>query len=301
MQIYYPPEAKGLNYLRWLGIVTGLVTGLPLVLWLQGGPFPGKGPVGVLILATFVGCVAPLWHYYRSFQNLAYHLGGEGLEIRWGFRPVIIPYAAIAAVQPGQINYAVSRIVGIALSDLRQGVFTAGSLGEGTLYTVGKEIIWIQTGDTLYGISPADREGFLAALEQKRAELGLTWSRQATRALNRPRPNPFKDKVAMAGIIAGVALMAGMWVYVAAKIPQLPEKIPMHYNLAGQVDRWGPPVELYIMPAIALVSWFVPAIVGLVVFRSHQGAGRAIVWLSTATVIFLFFILAGMVKTGLAL
>ncbi|MEW6661797.1 MAG: hypothetical protein ACOY9Y_12860 [Bacillota bacterium] len=90
MQIYYPPEAKGLNALRWLGIITGLVTGLPLVLWLvlwlQGGPFPGKGPVGVLILATFVGCVALLWHYYRSFQNLAYHLGGEGLEIRWGLR-----------------------------------------------------------------------------------------------------------------------------------------------------------------------------------------------------------------------
>lgn len=38
--------------------------------------------------------------------------------------------------------------------------------------------------------------------------------------------------------------------------PILPEKIPVHYNLAGEVDRWGDRLEIFIIPILtAVLGW----------------------------------------------
>ena len=39
----------------------------------------------------------------------------------------------------------------------------------------------------------------------------------------------------------------------AAAYPFFPEIIPAHYNLAGEVDRYGSKAELFILPAIVLI------------------------------------------------
>ncbi|MGI5893025.1 MAG: SdpI family protein [Candidatus Merdivicinus sp.] len=45
----------------------------------------------------------------------------------------------------------------------------------------------------------------------------------------------------------------------AACYPSLPEKVPMHYNLYGEIDRWGNRREMWIFPAmipiLALLFW----------------------------------------------
>ena len=35
----------------------------------------------------------------------------------------------------------------------------------------------------------------------------------------------------------------------------LPEQVPMHFNLAGEANRWGSKGELFILPAISLGMW----------------------------------------------
>lgn len=37
-------------------------------------------------------------------------------------------------------------------------------------------------------------------------------------------------------------------------LPFLPERIPAHYNLAGEIDRWGSRLELLILPLFCLIS-----------------------------------------------
>ncbi len=36
----------------------------------------------------------------------------------------------------------------------------------------------------------------------------------------------------------------------------LPEQVPMHFNLSGETDRWGAKSELFILPALGLGMWF---------------------------------------------
>ena len=42
----------------------------------------------------------------------------------------------------------------------------------------------------------------------------------------------------------------------AVVLPLLPERIPAHYNLAGEIDRWGSRLEIFILPVFCLVSGF---------------------------------------------
>lgn len=44
-------------------------------------------------------------------------------------------------------------------------------------------------------------------------------------------------------------------VYLATIWSSLPEKIPGHYNVLGEVDRWGSKTELLILPIFGLAVW----------------------------------------------
>jgi uncharacterized membrane protein len=55
--------------------------------------------------------------------------------------------------------------------------------------------------------------------------------------------------------LAALAFM--FWVYWNAQfgLGRLPERIPIHFNFAGQPDAWGKPTMLPIMPVVALVLY----------------------------------------------
>jgi uncharacterized membrane protein len=53
--------------------------------------------------------------------------------------------------------------------------------------------------------------------------------------------------------LANLALMALMGGYVASAYPHLPDRIPMHFNMAGEPDRWGGRGGLVLLPVMAAV------------------------------------------------
>jgi uncharacterized membrane protein len=48
-----------------------------------------------------------------------------------------------------------------------------------------------------------------------------------------------------------LALLAGAWIFAAAVYPRLPGRIPVHWNIHGQPDRWGGPASAFLFPAVA--------------------------------------------------
>lgn len=50
-----------------------------------------------------------------------------------------------------------------------------------------------------------------------------------------------------------LVLLVGVVIFLIASWNQLPDQIPMHYNFAGEVDRWGSKSEAIFLPVI---SWF---------------------------------------------
>jgi uncharacterized membrane protein len=51
--------------------------------------------------------------------------------------------------------------------------------------------------------------------------------------------------------LAAIAILAGMYVYLLLRWSSLPDKIPGHYNFAGEIDRWGKKGELIFIPVIS--------------------------------------------------
>ena len=51
----------------------------------------------------------------------------------------------------------------------------------------------------------------------------------------------------------GCLMLAGVWIYVLVRWSSLPEKLPGHYNFAGEIDRWGSRGELLSVPVVMLV------------------------------------------------
>ena len=52
-------------------------------------------------------------------------------------------------------------------------------------------------------------------------------------------------------------LVAVPFVYLAAIWNDLPERVPLHWNLEGQVDRWGSRAELWMIPVVTTVLIYV--------------------------------------------
>ncbi|HEX6513464.1 MAG TPA: DUF1648 domain-containing protein [Chloroflexota bacterium] len=53
---------------------------------------------------------------------------------------------------------------------------------------------------------------------------------------------------------AAILLDAATWLYIWLRQPSLPDVLPVHYNTAGQVDRVGFRSQLFILPAIGLLT-----------------------------------------------
>lgn len=66
--------------------------------------------------------------------------------------------------------------------------------------------------------------------------------------LERSRAEWTFEAIAALGVVLLVVATAWMW-------PTLPDRIPMHFDFSGHVDRYGGRLELLFLPAIAVVLY----------------------------------------------
>jgi uncharacterized membrane protein len=64
--------------------------------------------------------------------------------------------------------------------------------------------------------------------------------------LERTTLDLFLDGLAIASWMSGLAVVLSSW-------SDLPERLPMHFDMAGQPNRWGPRGELFVLPTISFV------------------------------------------------
>lgn len=57
-------------------------------------------------------------------------------------------------------------------------------------------------------------------------------------------------KFQLAFEIIALLLMVGLMVFIALNWAGLPDKIPGHYNAAGEIDRWGDKSEILAIPLV---------------------------------------------------
>lgn len=70
-------------------------------------------------------------------------------------------------------------------------------------------------------------------------------------------------------------LLLGTVIFLTAFWQCIPDKVPMHFNAAGEIDRWSSRTELLILPVI---SWLVYGLLTVVeqIFRTWNAGGSGI-------------------------
>ncbi len=81
---------------------------------------------------------------------------------------------------------------------------------------------------------------------------------------NRPKLKPISTKIDLILEIAAFLFFLAIWLLPVLMFQSLPETIPTHYNLKGEIDDWGSKTTIFILPAIGLVLF-----IGLTVLNKY--------------------------------
>lgn len=87
-------------------------------------------------------------------------------------------------------------------------------------------------------------------------------------------PGVLRDGVARALLVLAGAINLALLGFIIWKLPFLPERIPLHFNALGQVDRIGQPREIFVLPAITLGVMLVNALLAVSIQRYDAFAAR---------------------------
>lgn len=272
MKTYAPVEGKGFLWGLALFIFTLAITGIPLIVSIV----KGKPNIGFLVMTSFVFilCAGLFGYFMWAVSNLRYTLKDKHLVIKWAFNTKRIPLENIRGVTI-TVGSSSIKVIGASWPGFHLGSFS-DPRGKGTvnLYAtqLWGDIVLIRTKWETIGITPKDPEGFLEDLHKnlpdlKRDEVGDQIVAEQTYS-------PLKDKVYLGYISVSALILGGAFLHLRYKLPSLPEQVPMHYNFAGQVDRYGSPTEIYYPLGLGLVLMLLLNGVNLVVAKRNSTSVR---------------------------
>lgn len=71
---------------------------------------------------------------------------------------------------------------------------------------------------------------------------------------SRPRPTFSLDPLHRFLLVGSVVVSIGYTLWMAARIPSMPEQVPVHFSADGSVNRYGSPWEMMIVAALLLAT-----------------------------------------------
>jgi hypothetical protein len=225
--------------------------------------------LAVLLSLSLLGLIA-YWLY--GLSRSLYLLDRNALIIQWGPLEQTIPTKQIERVLTGKEIVGTIRFYG--------GFWPGHCVGYGEVPGAGptlfygtdlpRHLVYVVTPGLTYGLSPADREGFLEALKH-RVQMGPT---QVVEQSSR-RPGIldwaiWQDRLGLAllgvGILA-IVLLIGLLCF---RLPTMPRLVPLHFDAAGSPDRLGPRWQVFIIPLIGLLALALNGVLGWLAYRRER-------------------------------
>lgn len=263
MTVFKPTKGKGTLWGFLLVVFIGALMLIPVGLTMAAGK-PNSVFMGIMGI-TLAIVVLLIGYFTWAAGNMAYFLDKNELVIKWAFNKKKVPLANIKGVRRG-VGMSSLKIVGASWPGFHMGSFTDPG-GKGSVNMFGTrlwgDIILIRTKWEVIGITPEDPEAFLEELQKlipglEADSLGQKGTVQIF--------SPWKEKKFIALAAATLLILGGTGLYLVNVIPVLPNQVPLHYNLAGEVDRYGSPTELYlpygIGVGVCLLLFFINGITG---------------------------------------
>jgi hypothetical protein len=266
---------------RWVGIASGVAlilldiaiagafalvirqSGVSLVSFLLS-----LGIMALLFLLALVG----YWLYGLLWSS--FHLDRNALVIRWGATAQVVPMASITGVLSGQEAKGITYFRGARWPGLRMGYGEIEEIGPTLFFATGSlQRQVILTTDTLaYALSPDDPESFIEVTRQR---LGMGSTQSVEQASRQPEFLSWSfwgDRLGLALLLGALALLLLLFGYISARYGSLAELQPLHFDAAGQPDRWGTRVQVFTLPFIGLLALIANAGLGFLLYERERTA-----------------------------
>ena len=230
-----------------------------LLLWITISIYPVIQSISLLtvMLSIFIAIIAVFSVLIYMYYEMEYIISNEFLLIKWGFTTKIPIEKVKRVIKPEGKDYEGIRLGGVGIPGYFFGKFKF--LIEGKFETVSlyatklNHLLFIETDGQkkkFYGITPSEEDEFITTLNK----------------LNRPiepqieeKPTYFKAtktsskdiKIALTLFIISIVLSISGLVYFLIIYLQLPQIVPLHFDLNFQPNKYGNKIEL-----IGIISLF---------------------------------------------
>ncbi len=268
---------------RWSGLVALLVFGLldyTLVRQVMSRPIDGLS-----FLLGFSAVVIPFVMAYIAYRTLGaftleYWIDRDAVTVVWGLTRHIVPLTHIEQILT---NPALQPRQGPRLwhwpCPFRRRL-RCDRLGVVNAYAtqpLSEQLVLVTPAES-YGLSPADREGFVRALQDRYA---LGAARPIQPELRRPPIWTWplwRDRAALFLIAAGLFGVILMFAVLSFLFPYLSADLPLHFDVNGLPDRIASKSGLFGLPVIGLVTWLFNTVVGIWLYRRIQRGAAYLLW-----------------------
>jgi len=245
----------------------------------------------VLLSLPWLGLLG-YWLY--GLITLRYHLDRNRLFIRWGAMWRVIPLLDIERVEIGaqvasRLGYRGLRWPGYWLG--RGEVLGVGATLFCATLPAARHLLLVTPG-LAYAISPPDPEAFIRQLERRR-DMGPT--QPVEQSSHQPAFVGWAfcaDRMARALLVSGGLTAAALFGRLCWRYRALPERLALHFDAQGQIDRMGQRSELFVLPVIGLIVLATNVVLGFLLYRRER-VGSYLIWGSVVAVHVLLWLALG--------
>lgn len=268
---------------RWHGLLAML--GLLLfagVLLMQVLRRSVNGASFLMVLGGLVCLVLIGYIGLRTFAifKLEYWVDRDAVTLVWGSTRQIVPLAQIERIIEDPVAHPSQPARPWHWPCPTRRRLECPELGVVNAYAtrpLNEQIVLVTAGES-YGLSPADRQGFLRAL-QERFALGSTRSLQIELRRAPVWTWPlWRDRGALFLIGAGLLGVLVMFGALCFRYPALSSDLPLHFDVTGLPDRIAPKSDLFALPMIGLLTWLFNTAAGVWLYRHVQQGAAYLLW-----------------------
>ena len=229
--------------------------------------------IGLAVLVS-PGLLGLIGYWLYGLARSGYSLDRNALIIHWGPTEQTIPTGQIERVLMGDEVEGHIQFYGGMWPGHCVGYGEVSGAGPALFYATvpPRRQIYVVTPGLTYGISPADRDGFLEALH-KRLQMGTT---QVVEQSSR-RPGfldwpIWQNRAGMALLAVGLLAVLALIGLLCFQFPALPRRVPLHFDAAGNPDRLGLRGQIFILPLIGLLVLLLNGALGWLAYRRERVA-----------------------------
>lgn len=217
-----------------------------------------------------------------AYRRLTYALTETALRVEWLGRTLVVPYAAIHGIYAGQ------RLAGNATTEVPRwpginvGPRRVRGMGKLRFFATSSDqsrltLITVEHGGVVVSArEPAEfQTALIGRVEYSQEDAEATWHENA------PVDPPWTavaDRWLPVCLAIGALLLLVIVGLIGFRYADLPERIPLHFDVGGEPTQIGPRSDLLLLPLLALVCIALNGALGVFVHARERVLAR-LLWL----------------------